>query len=215
LEEKGMKPIEWRAVLGIMLLVFGVLFLLQSFDVLPEGGWLWSVPFALGGIAFLVVLSRGKAFWWAAIPGVILLFLGITIALGELAPGFSEQMGGSIFLLGIAIAFLIVYLMNNHFWWAIIPMGVLATLSLVAALEQVSTFEGGAVFFLGLAVTFGLVAVLPSGGARMRWPWIPALVLLVLGALVSIGAEGMMVYVLPAALILVGLYLLSAAFLRR
>ena len=129
-----MKPIEWRAVLGIMLLVFGVLFLLQSFDVLPEGGWLWSVPFALGGIAFLVVLSRGKLFWCAAIPGVILLFLGITIALGELAPDFSAQFGGSIFLLGIAIAFLIVYLMNSHFWWAIIPMGVLGTLSLVASL---------------------------------------------------------------------------------
>jgi hypothetical protein len=210
-----MKRIEWRAVVGIVLLVFGVLFLLQSFDVLPGGGWLWSVPFALGGVVFLILLFRGKQNWWAVIPGLVLLSLGAIIALDEFAPGFSNRFGGSIFLAGIALSFLIVYMMNTSSWWALIPTGVLTTLSLVAGLDEVGAFETGAVFFLGLALTFGLLAILPTGGTRMRWPWIPALVLLVMGALLSIGAENMLVYILPAALILAGLYLVSVAFIRR
>lgn len=210
-----MKNFEWSALVGIALLLLGGFFLLQSFDVLPGGDWLWSAPFALGGLIFLAVLFRGKQNWWAAIPGVVLLFLGIIIALDELAPRFSDQFGGSIFLGGLALAFLIVYLLNLQFWWALIPMGVLATLSVVAGLDEAGSFETGAVFFLGLALTFALLAILPSGSTRMRWPWIPALVLLVMGALLSLGAENMLVYILPAALILAGLYLVSVALIKR
>lgn len=210
-----MKPINWRAIAGIGLLLFGGLFLLQTLDLLPGGGWLWAVPFILGGLAFLVVLTRGRQNWWAAIPGVILVSLGALIAVGELAPDFGDRYGGSMFLFGIGLAFLIVYLMDRRFWWAIIPMGVMATLTAVTILEEASAFEGGAVFFLGLAFTFALVAILPNGGERMRWPWIPALVLLVLGALLSIGAENMMVFIFPGALILIGVYLLFGAVRRR
>ncbi len=210
-----MKPINWRAIAGIGLLLFGGLFLLQTLEILPEGGWLWSLPFALGGVAFLAVLSRGRQNWWAAIPGVILVSLGAVIAVAELAPEFGDRFGGSIFLFGIALAFLIVYLMDRRFWWAIIPMGVMATLTAVTILEEASAFEGGTVFFLGLAATFALVALLPNGGEPMRWPWIPALVLLVLGALISIGADNMMVFIFPVVLILVGVYLLFGTARRR
>jgi hypothetical protein len=210
-----MKRIEWRAIVGLALLVFGVLFLLQSFDVLPSGGWLWAVPFVLVGVGFLVALLRGRQNWWAVFPGLVMLFLGGMIALGEFAPVFMDKFGGTFFLGGLALTFLIVYLLNVQFWWAIIPMGVLGTLAVVAGLEGAGSFEGGTVFFLGLAVTFGLLAILPTGGARMKWPWIPALVLLVIGALLSIGAESMMVFVLPAALILAGLYLVSVSVLKR
>ena len=210
-----MKRLEWRIIVGLALLVFGVLFLLQSFDFLPEGGWLWSVPFLLTGVVFLGLLLRGRQNWWAVFPGMVMLFLGGTILLEQFAPTFMDTFGGTFFLGGLALAFLIVYLMNIRFWWAIIPMGVLGTLAVVAGLEGVGFFDGGTVFFLGLAITFALLAILPNGGVRMRWPWIPALVLLVIGVLLSIGAENMMVYILPAALILGGLYLVSVSLLKR
>ncbi len=210
-----MKVFEWRVIVGILLLVFGGLFLLQSFDVLPGGNWFWAVPFGLGGLAFILVLLRSRQNWWAAIPGVVLLALGALIALGEFAPKFADSYGGTLFLGGIGLAFWIVYLLNVRFWWALIPAGVMTTLAAVATFEEVGSFEGGAVFFLGLALTFGLLAVLPTGGARMKWPWIPALVLLVMGALLSIGAENMMVYIFPAALILAGFYLVSVSFVKR
>jgi hypothetical protein len=210
-----MKSVNWQALVGLALLLFGGLFLLQTLNLLPQGGWMWSVPFIAGGGAFLVVLTRGRQNWWAAIPGIVLVFLGALIALSELVPGFSDNIGGAFFLGGIALAFLVVYLMDRSNWWAIIPMGVLSTLVVVTLLDNISGFETGSVFFLGLAFTFALVAILPNGEGRMSWPWIPALVLFALGGLLSIGAESMMAYVFPAALILVGVYMLTGPLFRK
>lgn len=206
------RPYRWQIIIGISLLVFGVLLLLQSLEVLPKGGWLWSVPFILAGIAFLFVLFKGRQNWWAVIPGIILLDLGALIALGEFAPDFESTYGGAFFLAGLSLTFLIVYLLNFQNWWALIPAGVMATLSTVTAFEETASFETGTVFFLGLALTFGLLSVLPTGRERMNWPWIPAVSLLGVGALVSIGAEGMTGFVWPTALILGGLFLVIRAF---
>ena len=98
-----MKQIEWRIIVGVVLLVFGGLFLLQSFNVLPSGGWLWSVPFLLAGVAFLIVLFRGKHNWWAVFPGITMLFLGLLILLGEFVPQFTDRYGGTFFLGGLAL----------------------------------------------------------------------------------------------------------------
>jgi len=206
---------QWRVIVGVVLLILGALFLLQSFDLVPVGGWLWSVPFAVAGIIFLIVLSGGKHNWWAVIPGVILLDLAIIIILGEFAPNFNDTYGGTIFLAGLALTFLIVYLIDSSNWWAIIPMGVLATSSAVAALEIGATFETGAIFFIGLAGTFALLAIIPTGKERMRWPWIPALVMLAIAALISIGSATALGYIWPAALILAGIFIISRSLIRR
>ena len=211
-----MKRLDWRVILGVGLLIMGALFLLQSLNILSIGsGWLWSVPFALGGLVFLYVMLLGRQNWWAAIPGVTLLSLGALIAASEFLPRFADQFGGTLFLGGIGLAFLLVFLMNNEAWWALIPMGALATLAVVAGLDEAGSFETGSIFFLGLALTFALLAILPRERRRLRWAWIPALVLLVMGGLLALGAENMLVYVFPVGLILGGLYLVSLAFMKR
>jgi hypothetical protein len=214
-EDHKMRFSHWRVVVGVILLILGALFLLQSFDLLPIGGWLWSIPFAIVGIAFLIVLLGGKQNWWAVIPGIILLDLALIIILGEFAPDFNNTYGGTIFLAGMALTFLIVYLFDTNKWWAIIPMGVLATSSAVAALEIGATFETGAIFFIGLAGTFALLAILPTGQPRMKWPWIPALVMLAIAALISIGSATALGYIWPAALILAGIFIISRSLIRR
>jgi hypothetical protein len=200
-----------RPILGAVLILAGVLIFLQNMGIVrADWGGFWSLVFLAAGIAFLLLLLGGVQYWWAAIPGFTLLGLGMLVGLDTLAPGATNNWGGSIFLGMVGAGFLVVYLMNRVNWWAIIPAGVMLTLAVVAAFDQMMPgAEAGSVFFLGLALTFGLVYLRPvPGGQRMTWALIPATVLLVLAAVVSLTTTGIGNFIWPAILILAGVYLL-------
>lgn len=195
---------------GIALIVFGVVFLLDSVGVLQVSGAVWpALFFGLGGLAFVGVFLNKRDNWWAVIPGLVLLGIAGVIAWGELAPAGMEEWGGGIFLGCISLAFWIVYLTNREFWWALIPAGVLLTLAVVAGLGSVDNGSlVGGIFFLGLALTFGLLSFVKTPEGRLKWALIPAAVLLVMGVVITASAAQLFGYIWPAALILVGIYLL-------
>lgn len=205
-----MKRLESRVLWGVLLIAAGILFLLQSLGIIRVTALIWPVLIGVASLAFLFVFARGpQSNWWAAIPGFVLLSIAGIAALNELAPQVGEAVGGPLFLGGIALSFWVIYLFNPGHWWAVIPGGVLLTLALVAGLSP--TLEGvetGGVFFLGLGITFALLAVLPTPEGRLVWAVIPAVVLLLMGALITAAAVDLMNYLWPALLILGGLYLL-------
>lgn len=209
-----MKNIASRVLWGILLIAAGVLFLLQSLDIIRVAAVVWPLIFGIASLAFLFIFATApQDNWWAAIPGFVLLGLAGVMALGELAPQVEETWGGSIFLGGIALAFWVIYLVNTEQWWAIIPGGVLLTLAVVAGLsEALQGAETGGIFFFGLGVTFALLALLPTPEGRLTWAFIPAVVLLAMGAVITAAAAELINYVWPAALILGGLYLLYRVF---
>jgi hypothetical protein len=150
------------------------------------------------------------------IPGVILLAVAALIALDAFVPSFNDAVGGFVVLGGIGLSFTLVYLAKRANWWAIIPAGVLWTLAVVSLLgENLPEQKIGGVLFLGLGLTFVLVAILPNPIARMRWAWIPACILAVIGLLIFAAAEEMINYVWAAALVLVGSYLIWRAIRGR
>jgi hypothetical protein len=105
---------------------------------------------------------------------------------------------------------------ERQHWWAIIPFGVLFTLASMVALDELFPgLETPGVFFLGLSATFALVAVLPNTQGELRWAWIPAAILLVMGVVFMAAAGEMLAYIWPAALILAGLFLIYRAFRGR
>ena len=212
-----MKRLETRILLGLLLIAGGILFLLDSLGVIGVGAILWPALIGVASLVFLFVfLTAPQSNWWAAIPGFVLLGLSATIVLDELAPQVGETWGGSFFLGGIALAFWVIYLTNPENWWAVIPGGVLLTLALIAGLSEVMEgLEMGGVFFFGLGITFALLALLPTPTGRLTWALIPAIVLLVMGALITAAAAELINYVWPVALILGGLYLLYRAFGSR
>lgn len=214
-----MKWANWRVYLGVALLLLGGFGLLQSLGIFPAGGnlvaLLFGGLFSLGGVAFLAVLFQNRANWWAAIPGVILLDLGLLTAGGALLPGLAARYGGVFFMAGLSFSFWLVVLVAPQNWWAIIPAGTLLTLAAIIGLEETTLLETGGVFFLGLALTFALVGLARVNGQRMSWPWIPAGVLLVLGILISLSAAHLMNFIWPAALILAGLFLVIRALTQR
>lgn len=212
-----MKRFDVRTVGAILLIVVGILLLLQNLGILVGiVALIWSLIFGAGGLVFLYMFLTNRTQWWAIIPGFGLLGLAALIALDEFWPQFGEALGGTIFLGGVGLAFWVIYFQKREYWWAVIPGGVMFTVALIAGLDAV--FEGaetGGVLFLGLGLTFGLLSLLPTPQGQMRWALIPAAILLVMGLLVTAATTGILQYLWPTALILVGLYLLFRMFRSR
>jgi hypothetical protein len=211
------KRLEAGIIWGVLLIAGGVLFLLDSLGIVAVGAILWPALFGIASLVFLFIFATApQSNWWAAIPGFVLLGLTGTIALDQLAPDVAGEWGGALFLGGIALAFWVIYLVNRDQWWAVIPGGVLLTLALVAGLSPVlEGVEMGGVFFFGLGLTFALLALLPTPEGRLTWAIIPAIVLLVMGVLITAAAAQLINYVWPVALVLGGLYLLYRVFRSR
>jgi hypothetical protein len=123
------------------------------------------------------------------------------------------NLAGALFLAGISLGFWVIYLSNREFWWAIIPGGVLLTLSAVTATDDILVDDsGGGVFFIGLALTFLLVAWLAKPRENFWWAYIPAGVLFVLGVFLIGPLQSVFNYIWPVALILAGGLLLLRNF---
>ncbi len=202
-----MKRIDWRIIVGLLLILWGALSLLEKTGVIPWGvNLFWGLVGIGGGAAFLYVFfANPRAQWWAAIPGFFLLGLGVE--------GFLPKwLDGAIFLGSIGLAFWAIYLTNPQYWWAIIPGGVLLTLAAVSGLSETLTgIDTGSVLFLGLGLTFLLVALL----ARHSWAYIPALILVLFAAALGLGFGGLLDWLWIGALFVAGLILVLFALVRR
>ncbi len=196
---------------GLLLVVIGVIFLLQTMNVVDLTGsaWIWTLLFAAAGLSFVYVfLTNRSTNWWAIIPGLALLGLAALIGMSEYLSGAAQDWAAAVFMAALALSFLVIYLVNREFWWAIIPFGVLLTVALTVGLSsQLGDAGTTGIMFLGMALTFGLLSLLPVAGGRMKWPLIPAAVLVVIGILAVGLSSSTLNYIGPAALILAGIYL--------
>jgi hypothetical protein len=90
------------------------------------------------------------------------------------------------------------------------------TIAIVSVVDSyTSGNSGGGIFLLGLGLTFALVAVLPNPMGQMRWAWIPAAILGLMGGLILVTAEKLINYVWPLVLILVGIFLIYRSISRK
>ena len=203
--------------LGVLVLAAGVLLLLTALGLAVSPA-LWAVVMACGGVVFGYVFFSDRQSWWAAIPGAALFGLAVG-TLMDLDPDGLAQWTEVPVLALIGLGFWAVYLRDHRHWWAIIPGGILLTLSIVMALTASIGGAGtGAAFLLGAAITFVLVAVLPGGGSRRWWSWIPAGALAIAAAAVLAGtAEWLTVLnvIWPIVVIGAGALLIWRAVRRR
>ena len=116
----------------------------------------------------------------------------------------------------IGAAFWIVYLLNIQNWWAIIPGGTLLSIAALIAVGSAGNGNlGVGLMFTGMALSFGLVALLPNGGRRLNWAFIPAGILLVMGLAFLFAVGSWFRYLLPGGLILVGIVLIALTIFRQ
>lgn len=204
-------PILW----GSLLVIFGLLVLLENFGVFSLGGIVATLLLSVAGVFFIGLYVERRDRWWFLIPGITLLCIAIIILASQFFPRLADAWSGLIILSGIGASFLAVYLTDRQQWWAIIPAGVMITLGLVAGLGDNLGVDGGAIFFLGLSLTFAILAIVPTKEGKMKWAWIPAGLLFLMSAIVFSQVMPWFNYFWPAALIVVGGYLILRNFISK
>ena len=200
--KESKSKIIFPVVLGLLLIAAGVIFLLDNLNIIALN-WeaLIGLLFGLGGLIFLVVFILNTEDWWALIPAMALIGLGLIIFMGQ--ADFANNWTGAVFLGMLGVSFWLIYAFHPLHWWSVIPGGVLFTLAAVSMMPEGGNLSGG-VFFLGMALTFGLVYILPKPAGKLTWALYPAGILLLIGALVTLGTTSLINYVWPVALLVGG-----------
>jgi len=213
---KKLKPgVLLSFVGGLLLIAAGVVFLLDNLGIIMlDWEMLVGPMFGIAGLVFLTAFILNTKHWWALIPGFVLVGIGIIIFMNRSMESAAELWSGAVFLGMLGLAFMLIYITHRVHWWAIIPGGVLLTLAGVTLISDGNNLSGG-VFFLGLAATFGLVYLLPKPGGKLTWALFPAVVLLLIAALVLMGETNLIDYLWPAALLLGGIYILYRALRKK
>jgi hypothetical protein len=198
------------------MILAGAIFLLENLGFIAISPYLWGGLLVAGGLIFLYLYVSNREEWWYIIPAFILLGVGAILILLTAFPDIRGELVPTIILGAIGLSFIIVYLTNTENWWAIIPAGILLTLSL--ALGSSAVLGGlafASIFFLGIALTFGVLYFIPTPEGRLTWAIYPALGALAFGVVVSLGAGSIGAFIWPLALILGGLLLIYRTFRPR
>lgn len=121
---------EWWALIpGCVLIAIGIIIFMGERGVAEQltGG----VFLGLLALSFLLVYAFHRENWWAIIPGGVLLTLAVVAVLPE------SDWTGSLFFLGMAATFGLLYVLPNpegKLKWALYPAGALLVLGLMVAL---------------------------------------------------------------------------------
>jgi hypothetical protein len=202
------KMLGSRIFWGIAVIIGGVMALLDNLNVIDFGEVFWAVIAFLGAIFFLSIYLQKRTHWWALVPGISLIGIGLTILVNWQVPEFGEVWGGAILLGGIGLSFFFLYLVDHENWWAIIPAGIMVSIGIAAGIEQTYGDRFGlGLFFLGMGLTFALLPLLPTPPGKMGWAWATALILAALGAIFMFTTGEKLSYLGPLVLIVIGIAL--------
>lgn len=216
-----MKPLSWRVIVGVLMLLFGGLALFQTLTNYQYQGDLWGILFAilffLAGVAFTYVFFSDRTRnWWSVIPGFTMIGLGLLIGSQILFPRFPGTVSAAVFLAAIGLSFIVIYLNNRSQWWPIIPGGVMLSVAALVVVADYSGEIGVSIMFLGIAATFAALALIKQPNQqKMQWAWIPAGIMAALALLMGLIGGAFSGYIWAAALILVGGYLVIRSFLSK
>jgi hypothetical protein len=199
-----MKRLDYRILAGAVLILGGIFMLLDRTNLLKGAtNFFWAAILAAGAALFLFWFFRDPTNWWTAIPGFTLAGMSVSTLLHN-----QDGWGGLAFLGGIGLGFWAIYFSDRTRWWAILPGGVMLSLAATSVMtEAFGAKASGGVFLVGLGITFVLVGWL----AKMKWAFIPAAVLLLLGLVFSLPFAGITQYVWIGILLAAGAVLLVSA----
>jgi hypothetical protein len=198
----------WALIPGWSAAAIGLIVILV--DQLPVEVIGSLIMFAIA-LPFIVVYLYNREYWWALIPAYALSAIGLILLL-ETFGGIAGELFVALIMFAIALPFLVVFLSNREYWWALIPAGVLAAVGLVFLFMGALGGETfGAILMFVIALPFFAVYFRSQ---ENWWALIPAGVLTSVGAtILAAGAslsDGLEERLVPAILLL-GIALTFAA----
>ena len=124
----------WVLFPGMALCGLAIIITLDA--CVPQMAWMSGAVF-LGMLArsFWLVYATNRHLWWAVIPGGVLT----TLAVVTLSDHLTVMNGGTIFFLGLAATFALLYFLPGaagQTRWAIIPAAVLGLMGLMLMLSM-------------------------------------------------------------------------------
>ena len=209
------KEYWWAIIPACLFLSLAAFVYISENNLLPVEEDIVTGGFLFFGLAlpfWLIFLVRGKSFWWSIIPGGVLTFVALSVALAGIEGG---RWTGPLVMWGIAFVFWLVYLTDRDRWWALIPAGIMTTMGALPLVE--GTWDDMwllALIMGGIGLTFLLVYVLSGFRREFTWALWPAAGCF----LVAVGVPLLDEYanlLFPAILIAVGLVVLGLAVFRR
>jgi hypothetical protein len=142
----------WAVIPGCVLL--GIAGTIALSDI--AGTWAGALVPAAIGVSFWIIYLTRRDFWWAIIPGGVLISVALMTGFADTLP---DQVITAILFLGLAVTFLLVYLLPTpagRMKWAWIPAVVCGVLG-IAFLASM----GNLVTLLAIA---GPLALIVFGG---------------------------------------------------
>lgn len=207
----GTKRVRQATVLGSFLVLAGVLVLLQDFaDV---SAWLWFALLVVCGLAALLLYIADPPDTPMLAMAYLFLALGGMAALIML--GILRDEGVAVYVLSsVALPFLALFVLDRRKRWALIPAYVLLAVALMTALLGTGLLEERLVpSFVMFATAIPFFAVY-GRDRRKWWALVPAGVMTGV-AVVLLAAAAALQWVLPALLILAGVWILARTARRR
>ncbi len=145
-------------LIGVVLVVIGSTILLNAFHIVSEdfigAAFLWAV-----GAVFLSVHLRGTQFWWAIIPGGILVVVGCLVFFGS-SGILNYDYLPFLFFSGLSLVFWYLRLYRHpdvNLRWAVFPAAILSVIAIILLMDMVSIDVWKWVFPLGLIAVGGII----------------------------------------------------------
>ncbi len=126
-----------RRFLALMLIVLGVLWLIPNFvTVTANIGLLILVALGLTFLGYGLFARR----YGFTIPGWILTGIGVGVLVSDQMVTPGSAAGGGVIVLGLAMAFFGIALMNVLFqrkavWWPLVPGGILGVIGVLLTID--------------------------------------------------------------------------------
>jgi hypothetical protein len=208
------------ALWGLLIIILGIGALAYNFGALNDykliTAYIVAALLAVMGAAFLLAIAFQRENWFYVIPGFSLLSLGGVTYLTT-QENVKPEWLGALFLGGIALGFLVIFLRNRQErWWALLQAETILIIALVGlglGIPEDATRLVGALLFGGFATSFFFVWLFSGHRGRFVWALILAGVLAVFAAaILTSGQSQLMLLLWPVLLLLIGLFLIARIF---
>lgn len=199
-------------VWGGLLILFGVLALVETYTDL--GPWIWIVVLTLAGLGVYGVYAMDRSEKWLLIVSYVLLVVAGLVTLITLNILRDEAIATYV-LTAIAAPFLLIFLQSDRSKWGLLlPPYILIAVGVMVGLIGVGFLDDLLVPAYVLIVVSIPFFVVYARDTKKWWALIPGGITAIIGLSFLI-AEAAVQFVVPAVLIIAGIWVLFRQFRNK